>query len=260
MVNIIALQYNPCKTQIEIVSLSVFTELVRICLRILNPLITLFIAVIRFSALAEINRVTHIFSNLKSIIYALVGITVFSLILYIPFMIGIQIQNSSNNCFYYKYDNSVISSHFRKWYTFVFSLIMCILITIVSVLMLRILYKAKQRANTLNVSSSQENMKTASYVILAIVFLSIFTLILLSIVTLIVDIVFHIQSSNKGSVIVVYCMCLVLLYTNNVVNIFIHCKREEFRQTLRQLLFPCRRVGETREVEDIEMNQASPPE
>ena len=244
-----------CYTQATPVFFIVSRHLSHIFLRSINPMITLFIAFTRFSALAEITQI-NLNSMLKRTKYILTGISISAVVFYIPFMTVYKISEASKGCFKVQLQQSVFSDTFLAVYQIIIYSIFFISLTTFSVLMLRVLYIARKRTNEQNISSTHNK---ASYIIITILFFSIFTFILTWLISLSLFDIINFHTNEKTELL--YLLLYLLYNINNVVNIFIHSMHKKFRENLKHIVFQCRStsVQRTRETEEIELKVSSPP-
>ena len=240
------LSFEFCHTKSTVILRLVIRILKSFFLRYLNQSLTLFIAFTRFIVLSEISQL-NLTSNLKKTKYSLMVIAFFSVIFFVPFTPFYKVDNVGNatECFE---EYNLNTNNFLNVYSVIISSIVIILLLTVSVLMLRILYKARKHANDLNISRSEKNTKTASYIILSIVFFSLFTFVLI----LIQFTVIPLLNKRTASFYLLLINCL-LFNINNTVNVFIHSIGKKFRETLKQILFPCTRVAKTKEVNQLQI-------
>ena len=225
-------------------------------LKYINPILTLFIAFTRYSALADLTQINTMIKNLKRTkYYVLLGIAVFALILYIPFMVIIKVEASENNTYSssidIRIDESIISWRFAMNFHLAVYSILCILLTVVSMLMLRILYRARQNRLTLNSSCSHNNTKTASYVIIAITICSVVTMCFIFNTALHVNHLLDFLTNKVKEP--MYLLNDSLYRLNNIVNIFIHSLSKKFRENLKHILFPCRRICKRTQSEEAHL-------
>ena len=220
-----------------------------IFLDFLSPMVMLFIASIRFRALSEITQEHKhtMFFNLKRIKSALMRLAVSAVVIYSPLlMFGNTVIRISYYCYSFKPIEPGNDVEFQLWFSLVFGCIMCILLTIVSGLMLRVCFKPRPIEDILDldIPCSQKDMRNTSYVIISIVFCNIITFILHSInIFSILDGLhsFSLTNSSEISIINTHNICTIYC-ANSAANIFLHCGREKFSKTLKQMLCSCRKV------------------
>ena len=109
-----------------------------------------------------------------------------------------------------------------------------------SVFLLWVLHRSRQQATSLHNSTSQNNTKTALCVISVILFFSVFTTIqnFIQILEVLEPDIF---TTNKVGI-TVDLLSVPLYYINSVVNLFIYCIGNTFRENLKSLFFPCKIV------------------
>ena len=250
LVNIIVTIFlTNCTSQTAMLLLFVFGKLSPFFLDFLSPMVMLFIASIRFRALSEITQEHKhtMFFNLKRIKSALMRLAVSAVVIYSPLlMFGNTVIRISYYCYSFKPIEPGNDVEFQLWFSLVFGCIMCILLTIVSGLMLRVCFKPRPIEDILDldIPCSQKDMRNTSYVIISIVFCNIITFILHSInIFSILDGLhsFSLTNSSEISIINTHNICTIYC-ANSAANIFLHCGREKFSKTLKQMLCSCRKV------------------
>ena len=232
-----------CLTESIYTMLIILIHLSEILLKLTNPMLTLFIAVIRYIMLADIAKF-KLMVTLKRIKHLVLGILLISSAVYLMIMIAVKTSaiesendSQSSNCYNFYFEGTAIATEYVVFCYLFVTLILSFLLSIVSVFIFRLLYKARQHTtNTLVASRCQEKTKMALYVLSGILLFSVLTTILILILVLSELRLIEIFSST--TTITVYFLSCALLYINNIVNLFIYMISKEFRENLKAVLLP----------------------